>query len=328
VVTLPEGKDPDDLIRENPAAWEQLIGQAVPVADYIVQQGTAHLNSQSSYYEREAAARKLLPLLTATENDLQRNVNIQALARRVRIDERSLMQWTQRRRAARTRVVPTLSQQRRLAARPAGRPTVASGPPGQSTFWEGFCLHLLLDEPERLFAANRLLRELQGEDRALSNALGPLCPDDFSRPEYQVIFRTLDRSLYQDEDDPLTYLRRRLPTELVAIVDELIDSPLERLEQGLTGPLRTELRSFLHEQARLSMGPDVSSPLFVRTALMVRHSRIERELRELFYLQEDAASLNDNLTEWNYQATVEANRRARERIAKALHKMRHYVRDG
>ena len=103
VVTLPEGKDPDDLIREDRAAWEQLISQAVPVADYIVQQGTAHLNSHSSYYEREAAARKLLPLLTATENDLQRNVNIQALARRVRIDERSLMEWTQRRRAARTR---------------------------------------------------------------------------------------------------------------------------------------------------------------------------------------------------------------------------------
>ncbi|WP_119071854.1 DNA primase [Aggregatilinea lenta] len=326
VVTLPEGQDPDDLIRENPGAWEQLIERAVPVAVYVIEQGTAHLSSQSSYYEREAAARKLLPLLTATESDFQRNVNIQALARRVRIDERTLIEWTQRRRAPKTRTVPSIRQQRRLADVPADRTPATSGPPGQSTFWEGFCLYQLLRQPEQLFAANRKLRELQGDDGALSEALRKLGPEDFTRPEHQVIFSYLEQSLYQDDDEPLEYLYRHLPPALIAFVDELDASPLERLEQGLQGSLRIELQSVLREQARLSMTPELSTDLLIREALTLRHSRIERELAELYFLQEDALAQGGDLTEWDYQATVEANRRARERIAKAL-QTRHFARN-
>ncbi|HML24080.1 MAG TPA: DNA primase [Aggregatilinea sp.] len=327
VVTLPDGLDPDDLIRENPGAWEQLIERAVPVAVYVIEQGTAHLNSQSSYYEREAAARKLLPLLTATESDFQRNVNIQALARRVRIDERTLIEWTQRRRVSKTRTAPSIRQQRRLADRPPDRTPAVGGAPGQSAFWEGFCLYHLLQQPEQLFAANRKLRELQGGDDALAEALRPLGPEDFTQPEYQIIFKYLDTSLYQDEDDPLDYLYRHLPPELIPVVNELEASPLDRLEQGLSGSLRTELQSVLREQARLSMTPDLNADHLIQEALTLRHSRIERELNELYFLQEDALAQGDNLTEWDYQATVEANRRARERIAKALHQMKHFARN-
>ncbi len=327
VVTLPEGLDPDDLIRANPGAWEQLIERAVPVAVYVIEQGTAHLSNQSSYYEREAAARKLLPLLTATESDFQRNVNIQALARRVRIDERTLIEWTQRRRVAKTRTAPTIRQQRRLADRPQDRAPTAGSAPGQSAFWEGFCLHQLLRQPEQLFAANRKLRELQDGDDALAGALGLLGPEDFTRPEYQVIFSYLERSLYQDEDEPLDYLHHHLPPELISIVNELKESPMDRLAQDLPAPLRIELQSVLREQARLSMTPELGTDLLIHEALTLRHSRIERELNELYFLQEDVLAQRDDLTEWDYQATVEANRRARERIAKALHQMKHFARN-
>ena len=33
-MVLPEGKDPDDVIKDNPGEWERLLGEAAPVVDY------------------------------------------------------------------------------------------------------------------------------------------------------------------------------------------------------------------------------------------------------------------------------------------------------
>ncbi|MFN8565699.1 MAG: hypothetical protein U0703_29630 [Anaerolineae bacterium] len=45
--------------------------------------------------EREFVARRLLPILLASENDLYRNDNLQKLALRLRIGERDLLMWAQ-----------------------------------------------------------------------------------------------------------------------------------------------------------------------------------------------------------------------------------------
>jgi DNA primase len=322
VVSLPEGQDPDDLIRENPAAWENLIAQAVPVADYVIQQGTAHLNNQSSYHEREQAARALLPILMATESDIQRNGNIQTLARRAHIDERTLIQWSQHRQAASARRVPSLQQQRQLADRPA-RPGSLSGPPGQSAQREGFCLRLLIDQPERLYAANRKLRALRGQNVALSDVLGPLGIEDFSRADYQAIFQTLERALDQDEFDALDYLDHHISSELAAVVQELRVAPLDAIQQILPRSLRAELSSIVREQTRINTLPEPSTSLFVQEALELRLRRLERAWQELYFLQQDA----DDFTGQRYQDILNAHRHARQLIVLALRDMRSLARD-
>lgn len=311
VVTLPEGQDPDDLIRDNPEAWEALIARAIPVADYVIQRGTAHLDRNSSYHEREVVARELLPILTATESDLQRNGSIQALARRVRIDERTLIQWTQRRQNAEIRTVPSVRQQRRLAERTV-RSVPFNGPPGQSIARETFCLRLVMEQPERLFAANRKLRELHGRDGNLAAALEPLSVEDFSRPDYQAIFREIEQSLYQDEIDPTDYLFQALPPELRTVVEELKADPLDEFRQTLSRALVPEFHSVQRDQVRTNRLPELDSTLFVREALVLRHCRLEREARELFFLQQDAQA--DDVIE----QTLKANARARSLITKVL----------
>jgi DNA primase len=316
VVSLPEGKDPDDLIRENPEAWEALIDRAVPVADYVIQQGTAHLGRNASYQEREVVARELLPILTATESDLQRNGSIQALARRVRIDERTLIQWTQRRRMAETRVEPGVREQRRLAERNI-RSVPFSGPPEQSVARETFCLCLLMEQPERLFVANRRLRELQGQDRRLVETLAPLSADDFSRPDYQAIFREIEQSLYQDEIEPINYLFQVLPPELQTVAQELKTTlSLDEFSQTLPRALISELYSVQRDQVRTNRMPELDTTLFVVEALALRHRRLVRESRELFFLQQDAQA--DDMIEQSYRAILKANTRARALIAKVL----------
>jgi DNA primase len=326
VVSLPEGQDPDDLIRDNPDAWEMLIGRAVPVADYVIQQGTAHLDGQSSYQEREQVARQLLPILTATESDLQRSGNIQTLARRVHIDERALIQWTKFRQAGRTRAFPTLSEQRRLAERPA-QPVQIGGAPGQSELREGFCLWLLLEQPERLYAANRKLRELQGDDPELDDVLGPLSAHDFSRADYGAIFRLLEYALDQDEIDALDYMFHRLPQELVALVEQLRVTPLERFQQVLPRALATEFLSIRQHQDRVNLRPEPDTTLFIQEALALRQGLLEREWNELYFLQQDAQSQNGDLTGAPYQDTFRANIRARQLIAKTLQQMRSLSRE-
>jgi DNA primase len=316
VASLPTGQDPDDLIREAPDAWQHLVDGAVPVAQYVIERETAHVTEHTSYHEREDIARVLMPILTATENDIHQYGNIQALARRVHIEEETLIQMTQRRRAVQTRALPTVRQQRRLVERSIADFRV-SGPPGQSEEREAFCLHLLLQEPERLFDVNRALRELQGDDERLAGVLAPFSTADFSRADYQIIFAHIDQSLRQDTFDTIAYLREHLLPELMEVVEDLQISTLEMFERGLSGALATELKSIIRAQARIRAVPEPDTSSFIQEALCLRHSRLERESRELFFLQQDA-----DMTDQHHHAQINANVRARQLITKSLQRLK------
>lgn len=326
VVSLPDGLDPDDLIREAPDAWESLIQRAIPVADYVVQQATASLTDQSSLYEREQVARALLPILTATESDLQRSTNIQALARRVRIDERTLLQWMYRQQTTKNRGRSRPQEQRKLAGRPA-HVTAVSGPPGHSAVRERFCLQLLIEDPEWLFEANRRLRELQNGDPALSEVLGPLQVSDFSRIEYQTIFRTLTQALHEGDEDPLDYLYAHLPPELVAVVDELRVPTVDSIRQTLAYKLDGEVDSIVRDQQRTNSLPRLTAHQLVQEALALRSTLLERQFQELYFLQQDVQAEGGNADNGDYVIQIRAATRARQLIAKALQEMKGLLRE-
>ncbi len=93
VIVMPEGQDPDDLIRDHPEQWLGLVRNAEPVADYVIRVGTAGLDpARATVFEKEKVARGLLPLLTATESDLHREANVQKLALRLHLSEKRLME--------------------------------------------------------------------------------------------------------------------------------------------------------------------------------------------------------------------------------------------
>jgi len=142
------------------------------VADFVTARDGAS-ERERVHPRAGAAARELLPILTATESDLQRSGNVQALARELRLDERVLIAWTQHRQSARTRAQPSLREQRRLAGRSAPLPSRARRRAiGQREGSAGAAAQ----QPGGLFA-NRRLRELQGNDAALAPALGRVRED-------------------------------------------------------------------------------------------------------------------------------------------------------
>lgn len=80
---LPEGKDPDDIIRESVEGWPVLLAKAIPAADILIEQRCADVHPDTPILERESIARDLLPILTKAESDLYRRDNLQKLAGRL-----------------------------------------------------------------------------------------------------------------------------------------------------------------------------------------------------------------------------------------------------
>lgn len=176
IITLPPGKDPDELIREDQAAWERLVQEALPVIAYYFRAMTVDLDLQSPKGKAEALNR-LQPVIAAIGNPAERAHYIQELARLVKVDERTLaatMRKTERPRAA-------------SPMRKEGR---FSGFPGLNLGVEKYLLFLLMHRPNLLHMTNSVLMRL---------ALEPLQRADFGPPEYQEIFallatRTTDES--------------------------------------------------------------------------------------------------------------------------------------
>ncbi len=166
-----------------------------------------------------------------------------------------------------------------------------------------------------------------GED-VLARTLGPLHAEDYSRAEYQVIFRGLEQALVQVELAPLDYLYQWLPPELVETVDRLRVSPLDQFGQVLSRLLVTELASIVRAQERVNTLPALNTPVFVREALLLRQSRLERESSELYFLQQDARSQGDHEAEAFYQAQIDIHSRTRGLLARTLRAMRAATRSG
>lgn len=93
IVTLPEGYDPDKIIREDPDNWQKLTSQSKPVVAYVIDLVTDGLD-MSDGKAKTSAAQKVLPLIGDISDPVEREHYRQLLARRLRIDERALHQVT------------------------------------------------------------------------------------------------------------------------------------------------------------------------------------------------------------------------------------------
>jgi DNA primase len=91
VVTMPEGDDPDSILRRDVAEWPRLLAQAKPVVAYVIDVATRDLD-MSDAKGKTAVARQVIPLIKDILDPVERDHYWQELARALRVDERSLRQ--------------------------------------------------------------------------------------------------------------------------------------------------------------------------------------------------------------------------------------------
>ena len=136
VILLPQGKDPDEVISENPALWEKLVEQAMPILDFAFQSVLSKVDINKAR-DKSLAVEKLLPSIYEIKDPTQKFHYVEKLARALKIKTSNIEAALQKLKTA--RAMPQLSkptEQSRLA-RQLGSSRV-----------EEYCLALLLQYPD------------------------------------------------------------------------------------------------------------------------------------------------------------------------------------
>jgi len=219
VMKLPAGKDPDEVILENPDEWRACLEQALDVIDYLFDLASSR-QDLSTAEGKWTTANSLFPIIMSLENAFQREEYVQRLARLLDIEpgtlKASLGSSATPRRQPRPRGQALLQ---RDLVRSQGDPL------------EEFCLSLLLNFPElrptaAILALEHFLRAENREiftkwyneykielwkdslepflaghlDNLLKNKLPLLTPRQQELALLQSIYRLEDRRLRETED--------------------------------------------------------------------------------------------------------------------------------
>ncbi|MFC1999296.1 DNA primase [Chloroflexota bacterium] len=149
VVVLPQGKDPDDVIRESTEAWERMLSKAVPVVEYTFDVVASRLDL-TKVKDKSLALDQLLPLVAEIKRPVMQAHYLQKLSRLVGVDEQELAATLSKTRR------PLKSTQRGERASPSSLiPSLLPNDPLAE-----YCLSLLLRYPDLRANAADLSEEL------------------------------------------------------------------------------------------------------------------------------------------------------------------------
>ena len=197
VATLPDGKDPDELILEDPKRWESLLASSQPIVRFTFQ----HMLSQSDPGEPKTKSRvvdAMLPLLNDIGDSIEREAYAQEIAVQLGIDARVLLD--------RLRAMERAAAIRTQAAVRSDR---QARPPSDL---EAHVLMVLMRTPDIWPRVNSLLTQLGQEQ---------ITDRDFS-PEYRLIWT----SWTQLSEHPELELADFLPSDMLGVVQTWLSQPL------------------------------------------------------------------------------------------------------
>jgi DNA primase len=93
VATLPAGQDPDDIIRNDPEQWQQIIADAKPTVAYVIDVLTHDLDLSDAKL-KSATVQRIAPLIGDIPDAIERDHYWQLLGRKLNIDPKSIRQVT------------------------------------------------------------------------------------------------------------------------------------------------------------------------------------------------------------------------------------------
>jgi DNA primase len=249
IVPLPRGKDPDEIIRESPEAWERLVAGAVPLMDYLFSALAQRFDLTTSQ-GKARVAELLFPLVAAIEEPFEQEHYFRRLATLLGVSEATLEASLGRPRPATGRQAPA---RRRAIPTPFGR--LERDP------LEEHCLALLLKHPE------------------LGQVAQGLRPEHFQRVENRELFNMWIKCSTMDElmeslDEELKehldgLLGRELPPADGRERERVLRDCVRRLEARRLRELKME------EELRLSQAPP--GELYEREVL-----ELNERIRRLF----------------------------------------------
>jgi DNA primase len=287
VMTLPQGFDPDDLIRHDVQQWRALVKAAAPLVDFlfgvVVQE-----NDLSTAKGKATVVRELVPLIQELADPIERTHYVQRLARLTQVDERTIQREIERQTAA-SKLAVSADRQARVSQPAAGAAVAPVTTPRPGEGMAGYVLQQVLLQPRLLGEADRQLQELGFE---------PLHDADFGRSEQRTLLQVLTDLQRRGETWQLPALAEDVPPFLQAYLADLV--------RGL--PIRP------------SLALDQAAHDLVNAVLRLRQVNLQQRLQELRYLQANDGSGADgvNGSEVDYRLLVETQRQELGKLQMAL----------
>jgi len=200
VLALPEGEDPDDVIRSEPQKWVEMVEQAKPVMDYVIDVLSAG-RSLGTPKEKTALLDEVGPFIIDIADSVERAAYEQHLARMLKVPERA--------------VTEHLSK---FAARSKrGHIAKSTEPSSPATLdRERYCLVELLRAPHALQAIDEALARFD---------LPPFDAEDFENAAHREAFRALRTALSDTTRPTRDDVLDRLDPSLHADVQTWLDAP-------------------------------------------------------------------------------------------------------
>ncbi len=203
VAAIPDDLDPDEIVARDKEEWARIIENSKPIVTHVMETLAAGQNLSDPKVKNQIAA-QVLPLIDDLSNALERDTYRQALARMLKVDERSLM-------AAPVRGPVVRRKPRGERSIPKMERTVAVVNPSLKV--ESFFVGVALRTPELLYQVDRKLEE---------NHLSALTTDDFEYTDHQLIIQTIRESLEQVDHDYHAYVMSKLPDAVLPLANELL----------------------------------------------------------------------------------------------------------
>jgi DNA primase len=265
VITMPDGKDPDNIIQESPEAWTKLVAQAKPVVAYVIGVATEGLDLNDAK-AKTAVAQQVLPLIKDIQEPIERDHYWQQLARALRIDERALRQIRLPEKRHQTARMPQTAVAQPKPKNHVGWATVpkkgrTSMSPFASDMRQSDFLHHCIRYPQLIGQVNQTLKEC-GQPGVVD--------EDFLLAEDRAIMR----QMYQ-----------LIALSAVVTIDELWDS----LEQTLQNRLKFLLTLPQSPETELERIADT----LVLSVLDWRLAKVRQLLSEVNHLLREAQTEDD-----------------------------------
>ncbi len=222
IISMPEGMDPDDVVRRDPALWETLIERALPLVDFYFAVTSRRLDLGTAHGKAEAVD-ELTPLIAEVDNEVERQHYIHQLSRLVQVEEYIIDARV--RAAARPTKAEPPAERRGSIVREGGarggpgaqresataRKPAAQAPAAIEV--EDHLLAMLIREPDSLVWLAQQTAELKIE---------PLTEVDLQHAENQEIFSALRRYITSDEPWELESFQEQLSPALHAKLGSLV----------------------------------------------------------------------------------------------------------
>jgi DNA primase len=216
VATMPDGLDPDEIVKRDRDEWKRLIETSEPVIEHVMHALAQDRDLSDRNVTSEISA-QVLPLIQDLPKPEEREFYVQKLARFLRIDERAFLGSLTRGGAA--------PRRRRLPASESGghaEPLEAPGISAARRKIEAHVLAWLFRQPELVYRADRLLQQ---------HGLAALAVEDFAYTDAQLVFGLIRQAVEQDETDQHSFVEHSLPESLLGFSQELVQLTDDRLAQ-------------------------------------------------------------------------------------------------